>query len=93
LDLKMAKNGNDKAGEIVTAEALVVTPYRSRARLRLSTVHECTREMARIYREARNNQIDTQTATRLCYILQSLAGMIRDSDLERRIEALEQLRQ
>jgi hypothetical protein len=88
----MMENGNDKALQIVTAEALVVTPYRSRARLRLSTVHECTREMGRIYREARNKQIDTQTATRLCYILQSLAAMIRDGDLERRIELLEQLR-
>ncbi len=89
----MMENGNDKAGQLVAGEVLAVTPYRSRARLRLSTVHECTREMARIYREARNKQIDTQTATRLCYILQSLAAMIRDGDLERRIEVLEQLRQ
>jgi len=59
------------------------------SRLRLGTVRECRREMARLYIEARRGEVETSTATRLAYMLTSLANMIRDSELEKRIAALE----
>ena len=88
----MSKNGNDNSNKVIAWPVLVAnpTPRASTARLRLSTVGECTREMARVYKLARNKQLDTQSATRLCYILSQLAAMIRDGSLEGRVEALEE---
>ncbi|WP_177170385.1 hypothetical protein [Nitrosomonas marina] len=39
---------------------------------------------------AKTGVLPTQDAGRLTYMLQALAGMIRDSDLEERIKKLEQ---
>lgn len=47
-------------------------------------------ELASIYREARRGEIDTQSATRLAYLLQVLAKVIETGDIERRLELLEQ---
>jgi len=59
------------------------------ARPRLNTVRECRRELAKVYADAKVGRIETQTATRLCYLLTSLAAMIRDGELEDRVRALE----
>lgn len=55
----------------------------------LETAIDCRRELARVYRSARKGDIVPQDASRYANILQIMVGMIRDSDLEARIEALE----
>lgn len=59
-------------------------------RVRLGTVRECRRELVKVYQEARSGKMDTQTATRLSYLLQTLVGMIAASDVEERVAILEQ---
>jgi hypothetical protein len=65
-------------------------PYRGkRYRAKLDTLTDVKREMARVYREARTEIIDAQTATKLVWVLQAVAKVIETSDLEKRLEALE----
>lgn len=58
-------------------------------RLRLATVRDCRRELAKLYGEARRGSIPANEACRLGWLLQVLIGAIRDDELERRIAALE----
>lgn len=68
------------------------TPIRkSSARLRLDKVSDIKRELARLYREARRNEISTQTATRLAYLLNMMAQLIESTELEKRVIELEKL--
>ena len=83
----MRQNGNENALQVIQATG--ISEASPRSRLRLNTVRECRRELAKVYVEARAGLIDTQTATRLAYLLQTLAAMIRDGDMEDRILALE----
>ncbi|MFA4940009.1 hypothetical protein [Brevundimonas sp.] len=76
-----------KAIYVVEGEVLPAPP--TPARPRLNTVRECRRELAKVYADAKVGRIETQTATRLCYLLTSLAAMIRDGELEDRVRALE----
>jgi hypothetical protein len=61
-------------------------------RLRLDRISDCKRELARLYRSARREEISTQTATRLAYLLNMMAQMIETSELEKRVEAIEKSR-
>jgi len=88
----MSTIDSDKEIEVYKAEVQTVSPYSNRARLRLNTVHLVSVEMARLYKAARSGKIKTEDATRLCYILSTLANTIKDSDLEQRVEALENSR-
>jgi len=56
---------------------------------RLDSVISCRREIARVYKEGRKGKIETQDMTRFVSVLQTLVNVLRDSDLEKRIEALE----
>lgn len=56
---------------------------------RLNTVNEVRREMARVYREARQGEIKITDGSKFVYMLQVIGQTIRDTDLEKRIEALE----
>jgi hypothetical protein len=84
----MADIGDAKPGQTTQGKELTLYPY-PRSRLRLGTVRECRRELAKLYIEARRGEIEPSDATRLAYLLTSLANMIRDSEMEERIEALE----
>ena len=55
----------------------------------LDTPSACRRELARVYREARNGLLETSDATRFANILNTLIGMIRDTDLDERLRRLE----
>lgn len=66
-----------------------MTPTEKRLRLPLKTANDVAAELARVYRRARSEELDAQTASRLANILQILARLIETSDLEKRIEALE----
>ncbi len=61
-----------------------------RLRLKLSTADDVRRELARIYREARSNQLDVAVVSRLANVLMILNRCIETSDLEARLIALEQ---
>lgn len=55
----------------------------------LNTIHRVRAEMARLYKEARSEQIKSEDASRLTFILMSLARLIEQSDLEARLTQLE----
>lgn len=80
--------GDGKAVEVFAAEEILDNPTPKR-RLRLGTVRECRRELAKLYAEAREGKIPLSAATKLTFILNTLANMIRDADLEERIATLE----
>lgn len=82
----MARGGDENPAELLDA---VGVPARPLPRLRLATVRDCRRELAKVYAEVRSGSLEPQTGTRLAYLLQSLAGMIRDSELEQRVAQLE----
>ena len=58
--------------------------------LKLATIEDCRREMARVYRDARYATTDTADASRLVYILTSIAKMIELGQLEQRLTILEE---
>jgi len=74
----------------VTGEVETLPPQRGkRYRCELDTVSDVKREMAKVYRECRSNLIDAQTGTKLSWMLQGISKVIETSELEQRIEALE----
>lgn len=83
----MARNGNEKRSQVIEGE--VIPRASSPARLRLATVRDCRRELAKLYIEARRGDLPTADAGRLGWLLQTLVNVIRDSELEARIAALE----
>jgi hypothetical protein len=64
-----------------------------RCRLRLDTMDRVRRELARLYRDGRDGERDTQDVSRLANVLAIIGRMIEGSDLEKRIAALEVARQ
>jgi hypothetical protein len=84
-------NSPDRDGAQVlslTGELVTPTPRRKRA-IDLSTVRDVRRENAALYRDARDGLISTGDASRLCFILVSLARMIESETFEARLSALE----
>lgn len=57
--------------------------------LKLATIDDCRREMARVYRDARTAITDTAIASKLVYILASIAKLIESGQLEQRLAELE----
>jgi hypothetical protein len=84
----MADSGNENMTKAVEVKLITANPARSR--LRLGSIREVRRELQKVYGDAKAGRISTQDGSRLVFMLQSLAGMIRDSDLEERIKKLEQ---
>lgn len=60
-------------------------------RASLRSPREIGNELAKLYRLAKAGSIDPATATKLTYILATLAKIRVDSELEKRIEKLERL--
>ena len=83
----MTQIGHAKTLQVIPAKELSTTSPRSR--LRLNSVRECRRELVKVYTQARSGKLDTQSATRLAFLLQTLVSMIRESNFEERIELLE----
>lgn len=84
----MMKNGNDNDQQPIEGQVIVARPT-PKARIGLSSIKECRRELSKVYVEAKRGAIPTQDATRLAYILVTISNMIKDSDLEERIKKLE----
>jgi len=57
---------------------------------KLETASDCRRELAKVYRLGRHNEIATQDMTRFASVLQILINAIRDGDLEARLQELEE---
>jgi hypothetical protein len=57
--------------------------------IKLASIEEIRREMARVYRDARTATTDTADASRLVYILTSIAKMIEIGQFEQRLAEIE----
>ena len=84
----MARSGKSEELQVVEGEHLPANPARL-PRLRLGSIREVRRELIKVYAMAKSGRLATSDASRLAFLLQSLANMIKDSELEQRIEALE----
>ena len=74
----------------ITGEVETLPPQKGkRYRCQLDTMSDVKREMAKVYRECRSEILDAQTGTKLTWMLQGIAKVIETSDLEKRIETLE----
>lgn len=78
---------NLKKGEPVKGPP---SPLSKGERKALSKVEHCRSELAAVYRQARSGALDVADASKLANILYILTRMIENSDLEQRLEALEQ---
>lgn len=58
---------------------------------RLGTAADVRMEMARLYRDARSGRVEVGDATKLAYLLSTLANLMRIDDLEQRTAALERV--
>lgn len=76
---------NDKTAKEVQAPL----PGNKYARVKLSSVSDCSKELAKLYREARSGRIDVADASKLSNILSILSRMLTNSELEARVEELE----
>lgn len=56
---------------------------------RLDSLKSVRLELGRIYKDARQGRIETLDASRLAFVLMSLGKLIEQSDLERRLAAIE----
>lgn len=67
-----------------------VTPTPSPHKVgKLDSLQRVRLEMTKLYREARSGTLETQEATRLCFILVNIAKLIEGADLEQRLEIVE----
>jgi len=58
-------------------------------RLPLKTLDAVRLEMARVYRAMKCGQLDPSVGTKLAFVLSQIGRLIVDSDMDRRIAALE----
>lgn len=85
----MTKKKATKQLEVVEGELIPAEP--TSRQIKLVTVMDCKREMARVYRDSRQGRIDIQDGTRLVYMLAQIGKLIEVSELEKRIETLEKV--
>jgi hypothetical protein len=74
--------------EVVTGFQPIPTPH---TKIDLHDAHAIRREMARVYRDAREGRLATQEATRFIYILDSIRKAYECSQLQQQIESIEVL--
>lgn len=65
------------------------TSHPLKVRVKLNTVADVQRELAKLYRLARSKQMDVSDASKLANILLMLARLMEGSSIEARLEALE----
>ena len=58
---------------------------------RLKTIGDVSKFLAKLINQVQRKEIEDSTASKLAYISNILIGALRDSEIERRIEALEEL--
>lgn len=67
-------------------------PEKPRRRVDLSTLRDVRIELAHLYRKIDGGEIESSDGSRRAYVLRTIADIIEMSDLERRIEELEERR-
>jgi hypothetical protein len=85
-----------KAAKNKAAETNATAPRTSLSkgdRKALSKIEHIRSELASLYRSAKSGQVAVSDASRLAYMLGLLAGIIRDSSMEEKIERIEKLLQ
>jgi len=85
---KLDFHDSNNNGQAIEGKVIIADPTPCK-RIRLNNIKEVRLELSRVYREARLGTLQTSEATRLVYMLISLGNMIKDSELEERITALE----
>ncbi len=74
----------------ITGEIETLSPQKGqRYRCKLDTMQDVKREMAKVYREARSGMLDVADGSKLVYMLGTIGKVIEGSDLEQRVEVLE----
>lgn len=89
----MARVGKQKRGQRLEAKRKAAPPSPpppKRTRLRLGTVRDVRREMARLYFEMRAGRIEAAKGTKLAYVLSSVGKMVEMETFEERFQALEE---
>lgn len=95
-DFKLSSNAENGGWGMAPTSAVPATleapttPAVAKAsqRMRLHCVGDVKRELRRLYVEARNGTIKSADATKLAYLLNMLANLMVDSDLEERVNAV-----
>jgi|TARA_B110000908_G_scaffold53232_1_gene64975 hypothetical protein len=86
--LLMTKTCNDN--ELVSIDSsnheLLATP----SRIDLKHIDDVRLEMAKVYREMKQQKIPAQDGTRLVYVLTQIGKMIELHDIEKRINRIEE---
>ena len=83
-------SNNSKPQEIAVLEGVAVEAPPPPKYIRLGSIRQIRYELAAVYRLARTNKMASGEATRLTYILNTLAQMTVDSQIEERISELEE---
>ena len=88
-----------QTASIATAEAPLLidsesglpipTPSKRKRHIKLDSVRDIRREMAKVYRDAKHGKIPPEVGSRFVFMLATLAKITVDSEFEARIEALE----
>lgn len=85
----MSLSGSEKNAQSRALEGELLPP--SPPKIRLSDLESVRREAAAVYRDMRRGTIKTQDGTRLIYALDRIWHLIEATQLEQRIQQLEQL--
>lgn len=92
-----AQNGNQEGGQVLDGEYLPAPPggadRAKRRRFRLTDARGVRRELAALYAEMRNGQIDLDTAKAGGFLLRCLLESIRTDEIEQRLTDLERISQ
>ena len=83
------RNENNVIIDGITGEVETLPP-RKRYRCELDTAQDVKKELSKLYREARSGLVATGDATKLGWLLGEIRKTIETSDIEKRIEQLEQ---
>ncbi|WON75151.1 hypothetical protein [Nitrosospira sp. Is2] len=59
------------------------------SKIKLNALEDVRREMAHVYREARDRKIDSSEAGRLAYILTGIGKLIEATEIEKRLSQME----
>jgi len=85
----MSDYDNESGGLVIDEQGKIIKPPRVRS-IPLKTSLDVRRELARVYNDARSGRLETTDATKLGYLLNLLRSAIETSDLEQRLQALEE---
>lgn len=84
-----SQTGKKTTGPVPLGNSQASPPLRPR-KIVLTKVSHIRAELGRLYGEARRGEVDVQDASRLANLLGILHRVIASSDLEVRLEAIEQ---